>query len=720
MENTDSDLNSMQASIEIHDLSVKIRAARKQYYTDDGSDVDDAVYDQWMVRLQELEARFPEHRRASSPSEEIGAPAAGGFRKIRHASPMLSLENAFNSGDLVEFDQRTRRFLGMDEDERLDYVAEPKIDGLAISLTYSDGSLLHAATRGGGDVGEDVTANIRTISTIPETVSGAPEFMEIRGEVFMAHDNFDRLNRDILADAATSDTTPRTYANPRNAASGAVRQIDPAITAARKLEFAAHSFGNLSRSLAPTHYLSIKCLAEMGIPVNTMIETFDSMDGVIEYYDHLSGMRDRLGFDIDGMACKVNDHATQLRLGSRSTWPRWAIACKFPPEKAWTKLVSIEIQVGRTGVLSPVAKLEPVRVGGVNVSSVTLHNEDYIAGTGSSGEPIRNGIDIRIGDTVEVYRSGDVIPKISNVNLNKRPSDARAYSFPKTCPSCGSPVVREGGDAMRRCIGGQDCDAQLFERLRHFVSQEAMNIEGLGGKSIEQFFKTEDEQGNRLLRYPVDIFTLETRLNASTRPLGEWEGWGKISAANLFREINERRSVDFSRLLFALGIRYIGRRVAERIADHFGSWDNFHEGLSAALESPDMKWGELMGIDGIGDRTAASLLEAFAEPEFHAMVERLVGQLDIVSQSDSTVTRTPLTGKTIVFTGTLETMKRAEAKARAEAMGARIYGAVSKKVDLVVLGKGSGAKEKKARELGLRILAEDEWLEILDQDQHVF
>ncbi|MCY4259330.1 MAG: NAD-dependent DNA ligase LigA [Rhodobacteraceae bacterium] len=627
---------------------------------------------------------------------------------------MLSLDNAFKPEDLIEFDLRTRRFLGLDAAAALSYVAEPKIDGLAISLLYRHGELVRAATRGGGEIGEDVTANIRTIATIPKHLRNAPELMEIRGEIFMTHEAFAALNRDLETAASRGGGVAQTYANPRNAASGAVRQLDPAITATRQLSFVAHSIGAISGRLASGHHAAIRRLGAMGLPISTLCETFQDINAGIAYYKRITAMRAELDFDIDGMTCKVDDLALQERLGSQSAWPRWAIACKFPPETAWTRLLGIEIQIGRTGALSPVAKVETVRVGGVDVSSVTLHNEDYIAGISADGSFIRNGADIRVGDTVEVYRSGDVIPKIGQVDLARRPADARPYVFPSTCPECGSKAIREGDDAVRRCIGVHTCRAQILGRLKHFVSREAMNIEGLGGKIIEQFFTREDTDGVPLIRSPLDIYRLESRLATFDPPLADWPGWGESSEANLFREINAARKVTFARLLFALGIRFAGVRSAERIAEHFGDWATFDRSLEATIATLGHGWTDVMGIDGIGDRTAASLLEAFIDPGFRAMVTALVAEVDFDEEGEGEHRQTPLTGKTIVFTGTLTSMKRAEAKSRAAAMGAKIYSSVSKNVDIVVCGPGSGTKERKARDLDLRIMDEDEWLAILN------
>jgi len=706
-------LKKTEAETEIQVLSRQIRQAREQYYNENASDVDDDTFDAWMVRLRAIETRFPDLKSTHSPSDAVGAPAASGFRKVRHESPMLSLENAFNSNDLIEFDHRIQRFLGLTND-RITYVAEPKIDGLAISLLYREGRLVQAATRGGGEVGEDVTANIRTISTIPDHLKDAPATLEVRGEIFMTHAAFKALNRDQREAAEATGTAPQTYANPRNATSGAVRQQDAAITATRQLEFVAHSFGFVSERLASGHFAAIQRLGTMGLPISEHMATLDSINDIIDYHTWLTDKRQTLGYDIDGMTCKVDDLELQARLGSRSAWPRWAIACKFPPETAWARLADIEIQVGRTGALSPVAKVDTVHVGGVDVSSVTLHNEDYIAGISSDGSSIRNGVDIRIGDTVKVYRSGDVIPKISEVDLAKRPPDATRYIFPDTCPSCGASAVRDDGDAVRRCTAVHDCTAQTLGRLKHFVSRQAMNIEGLGGKIIEQFFTKRDADGRPLIRSPLDIYTLESCLRTFDPPLATWPGWGESSAANLFREINDTRKVTFTRLLFALGIRFVGERAAERIAEHFADWPAFLLSLETAMRNPDAGWTEVKGIDGIGDRTSESLLKAFANQEFRAMVIALVAELELTGLATAVRAQTPLTGKTLVFTGTLASMKRAEAKSRAEAMGAKIYGSVSSTVDIVVCGPGSGAKERRARELGLEIMNEEEWLATLN------
>ena len=701
----------------ISELSTKIRKASDEYYNQNESSVSDTEYDKWKVRLIELEKLFPALKQDNSPSDQVGAPASGRFRKVKHVKPMLSMENAFNKEDLLEFDRRTRNYLGVGTECSISYTAEPKIDGIAISLTYKKGKLVLAATRGGGEIGEDVTRNIRTIEQIPTEIEQAPDFMEIRGEIFMKHADFEALNQGLIeaseVDEAEARKKPRLYSNPRNAASGAVRQLDPEITRARNLSFIAHGWGHLSDTLAPSQMQSMKRLESFGFPINSLICESKSMDDVIAYYDKISVARSTLEFDIDGIACKINDVGLQERLGHRSAWPRWAIACKFPPDTSWTRITGIDIQVGRTGALSPVARLETVFVGGVNVTNVTLHNEDYIAGVGADSKPIRNGIDIRIGDLVEVYRSGDVIPKISGVDLTCRLESAKPFEFPNTCPICGSPALRTEGDAVRRCTGGLNCQAQIIEWLKHFVSIDAFNIEGFGEKIIEQFFEVTLANDKKLLKEPADIFRLEENISTGDHALKDWKGWGENSAQNLFNEINKKRTVSFARFLYSLGIRYVGMRSAERIADHFGNWERFYSELGNALLHPELNWDELVAIDGIGINTAKSIQDTFLDNKFRTMIEDLVSSVTIEAHSRSQIIESPIANKSIVFTGGLTSMTRAEAKARAEAQGARIYGSVSKNIDIVVAGEGSGSKEKKAQALGLEILNEEQWLNLI-------
>jgi len=533
-------LTEAQAKDELARLAKMLAKADAAYHTDDAPVMSDADYDALKARNAAIEARFPALKRADSASDRVGAAPAEAFAKVRHAQRMLSLGNAFDAGEITEFDTRIRRYLGLDADAPLAYTSEPKIDGLSLSLRYENGRLVQAATRGDGETGENVTANARTIDDIPETLDRAPDLLEVRGEVYMSHADFAALND------RQAERGQKTFANPRNAAAGSLRQLDSAITAARPLRFFAYGWGELSAPLADTQMGAIERLSALGFATNPLITLCDGPEALLAHYRDIEQARATLGYDIDGVVCKVNELALQARLGYRATTPRWAIAHKFPAELAWTRLEAIDIQVGRTGALSPVARLAPVTVGGVVVSNATLHNEDYIAGRGASGEVIRpdqdgNPKDIRAGDWVQVYRAGDVIPKIADVNLGKRPESACRYAFPTTCPECGSDAVREPGDAVRRCVGGLICPAQAVERLKHFVSRAAFDIEGLGAKQVESFYR------DGWIAEPADIFTLEERYGPGCMTqLKNREGWGEKSAKNLFDAIDEKRKIPFA------------------------------------------------------------------------------------------------------------------------------------------------------------------------------
>lgn len=693
-------LTEAEASAELDRLAAEIARADHAYHQKDAPEISDAEYDALKRRNAEIEARFPHLKRADSPSERVGAAPAEAFGKIRHSVRMLSLANAFDADEVREFDARIRKYLGLDTDTPLACTAEPKIDGVSLSLRYENGALIHAATRGDGETGEDVTANARVIPDIPTRLAGAPALLEVRGEVYMRHADFQALN------ARGADNGGRTFANPRNAAAGSLRQLDPEITRARPLSYFAYGWGALSEPLAMTQMASIERLAALGFRTNPFTRICDDVEGLLAHYREIEMRRPALGYDIDGVVYKVNDLALQARLGFRSTTPRWAIAHKFAAETAWTRLEAIDIQVGRTGALSPVARLAPINVGGVLVSNATLHNEDYIQGRDSRGQPIREGRDIRVGDWVQVYRAGDVIPKIADVDLSRRPADAVAYVFPETCPECGSPAVRETGDSARRCTGGLICPAQAVERLRHFVSRNAFDIEGLGAKQIEAFFN--DDQ--LPIREPADIFTLQERDAQNLSKLKNRTGWGETSARNLFRAIDERRRIPLHRLLFALGIRHVGETAATLLAQHFGSWTAFE----ACLTGPaDAAMAELTNINGVGPVMAQSLIDAFANTAERAAIDSLAAHLEILDAELVQVGNSAIAGLTLVFTGTLTRMTRAEAKSRAEALGAKVAGSVSAKTDILVAGEGAGSKATKAEALGVRVIDEDAWLALI-------
>ncbi|SEQ21398.1 DNA ligase (NAD+) [Loktanella sp. DSM 29012] len=739
------DLTADDAARELAELAQTLAQANLAYHRDDAPAIDDAAYDALKRRNAEIEAVFPDLKRADSPSEAVGATVADGFGKVTHAVRMMSLGNAFATEDVTDFDAGIRRYLNLNVDAALRYTAEPKIDGLSLSVRYEDGHLVQAATRGDGAVGENVTENARTISSIPHRLTGAPAVLEVRGEVYMTHADFAALNDRQTAAGA------KPFANPRNAAAGSLRQLDPDITRSRPLHFFAYAWGEVSAPLAQTQSGAIARLTELGFATNPLTLTCENPDELVAHYDRIAADRAALGYDIDGVVYKVDDLDYQRRLGFRSTTPRWAIAHKFPAELAWTQVESIDIQVGRTGALSPVARLTPVTVGGVVVSNATLHNEDYIAGRSAGGSEIRDGTDIRVGDWVEVYRAGDVIPKVSSVDLSRRPDDATRYVFPARCPECGSDAVRDDGDAVRRCTGGLICPAQAIEKLRHFVSRSAFDIEGLGAKQVEYFFADETLP----VREPADIFTLRARNAANLAKLENREGFGKTSAKNLFDAIDAKRAIPMNRLIFALGIRHVGEVAAADLARHFVTWDALMQAVDQAgpaaqahlaadaAEQAERQaataenrrarvkpvrdvvwtdvdtqaraaWDDLVGIDGIGASVAVSLVTTFQQEKERASIARLVAQLtDIVPVAAPVTTGSPVAGKAVVFTGTLEKMTRAEAKARAEALGAKVAGSVSAKTDILIAGPGAGSKADKAAKLGVETIDEDAWLALI-------
>jgi DNA ligase (NAD+) len=694
-------MTEAQARAELAALAAAIAAANTAYHTLDAPDLSDAEYDALKRRNAAIESRFPALKRGDSPSDKVGAQVGDGFGKVPHAVPMLSLENAFEDSDVSDFDDRVRKYLG--QESAISYTAEPKIDGLSLSLRYENGVLMQAATRGDGEVGENVSENARTIADIPQRLSGAPDVLEVRGEVYMSHADFAALNERQLARGE------KTFANPRNAAAGSLRQLDASITAARPLRFFAYAWGALSNPLALTQADSIARLNQLGFQTNPLTVLCSGPSDMLAHYRLIESQRATLGYDIDGVVYKVNDLALQARLGFRSTTPRWAIAHKFPAELAWTWLEAIDIQVGRTGALSPVARLAPVTVGGVVVSNATLHNEDYIAGRDAKGNPIRDGKDIRIGDWVQVYRAGDVIPKIADVDLKKRPGATQPFEFPDICPECGSEAVREAGDAVRRCVGGLICPAQAVERLKHFVARGAFDIEGLGAKQIELFFNDPDLP----VKTPADIFTLAARDAANgLKRLKNRDGFGEKSTSNLFAAIEAKRRIPLDRLIFALGIRHVGEAAAGLLARHYSTWENFESNITHAVEgSPE--WADLTAIDGVGAVLAGSLIAAFQTKAERAAIDALVAHLSVQPVIARTPVDSPVAGLTVVFTGTLEKMTRAEAKARAEALGAKVAGSVSAKTNLLVAGPGAGSKAKDAEKHGVKVIDEDAWLTLI-------
>lgn len=696
-------LTAEDAAAELAQLAVRLGKANLAYHTHDAPEITDAEYDALKRRNAAIEARFPQLIQEDSPSEQVGGALAEGFAKVRHAIRMLSLENAFTAEEVADFVDRVRRYLALAPETPLPFTAEPKIDGLSLSLRYEAGRLIQAATRGDGETGENVTANALTLADIPRQLSGAPEIMEVRGEVYMSHADFLALNE---RQSAAGD---RTFANPRNAAAGSLRQLDAAITRARPLRFFAYAWGELSAPLADTQSGTIARLAELGFPINPHMRLCDGLGEMMATYQAIFEARASLGYDIDGVVYKVDDLALQRRLGFRSTTPRWALAHKFPAELAWTRLEGIDIQVGRTGALSPVARLTPVTVGGVVVANATLHNEDYIAGRDSTGAPIRSGKDIRVGDWVQVYRAGDVIPKVAEVDLDRRPPESVPYDFPRFCPRCGSAAVREEGDSVRLCTGGLACPAQAVEKLKHFVSRAAFDIEGLGAKQVEQFYR------DGWIAAPADIFELEARYGSGLQQVKNREGWGERSAANLFAAIRERRRIPLNRLIFALGIRHVGETASALIAAHYRNWAAFDTAMRQARVGEGPEWEDLIAVNGVGRVMAASLITAMQQEAERKAVDALVAHLDIAPVARRAAADSPVTGKTVVFTGTLEKMTRAEAKARAEALGAKVAGSVSARTDILIAGPGAGSKAAKAADLGVQVIGEDDWLALIGE-----
>ena len=668
-------------------LQAEIAEHDRRYHGEDAPIISDAEYDDLRRRYTALEEAFPELAGADSANRKVGAAPSEKFAKVRHRVPMLSLGNIFADEDVEEFCARVRRFLGLNESAPLDVVAEAKIDGLSCSLRYENGELVQAATRGDGYEGEDVTANVRVVEAIPKRLEGAPKVFEARGEVYMRHADFAALN------ARQAAAGKPVYANPRNFAAGSLRQLDPRMTAERPLQFFAYAWGELSEPFASTQFGAIEAMARFGLPTNPLTRLCRSAGEMLAQYRSIEEKRATLGYDIDGVVYKVNDLTLQQRLGFVSRSPRWAVAHKFPAEQATTIVEAIDVNVGRTGALTPIAKLKPVTVGGVVVSNATLHNEDEIERK-----------DVRVGDTVLVQRAGDVIPQVLSVVLDKRPADSKPYVFPETCPICGSAALREidektgEKDVVRRCAGTLICPAQAIEGLKHFVSRNAFDIEGLGEKLIELFF-TEG-----LIRTPADIFTLKARDGQGRPPLRDWEGFGETSARNLFNAIDARRTIPINRFVYALGIRHVGETNARRLARHFGDW----ESLRAAARAENAA-EELSGVGGIGPVVAEAIADFFAEPRNETALDALVKEVT-VEPMEAIAAGHPLAGQTIVFTGSLERMTRDEAKAVAERLGAKVSGSISAKTNLVVAGPGAGSKLAKARELGVETIDEDEWI----------
>ncbi len=699
-------LNEAEAAKELERLACEIAEHDARYHAEDNPTISDAEYDALRRRNLAIEQRYPNLVREDSPSTKVGFVALDKFEKVTHAIAMLSLDNAFNDEDVRDFADRVRRFLKLDNSYVLGLTAEPKIDGLSLSLRYERGRLITAATRGDGTTGENVTENARTISDIPQVLAGdnIPDIVEIRGEVYMTHAAFQDLNRRMEAEGKA------TYVNPRNTAAGSLRQLDSAITATRPLRFFAYAWGEMSSMPTQSQIGMVKWMEEVGFRINPLMQHFENVDEMLEHYRLIERERPELEYDIDGVVYKVDDLGLQSRLGFVSRFPRWAIAHKFPAEKAWTILRDIEIQVGRTGALTPVARLEPVTVGGVVVTNATLHNADYVKGIGNKGEEIRGGKDLRVGDHVMLQRAGDVIPQILDVDLEKREPSAQEFEFPTVCPACGSHAIREHNDktgkldSVTRCTGGLVCPAQAIERLKHFVARGALDIDGLGDKQVEAFY----HQGR--IADAADIFTLRDRDARSLKKLKDVEGWGATSAAKLFDAIDARRNVELYRLIYGLGIRHVGEKTAKDLARSFEDLEGFDKAMRNLGCATNYE--ELIAIDGIGGTVAEALKEFFDEQRNVNVWDRLLEQVDPTPPELPTAD-SPVAGKTVVFTGSLEKMTRDEAKAMAERLGAKVSGSVSAKTDLLVAGPGAGSKLKKATDLGIETIDEDDWFELI-------
>jgi DNA ligase (NAD+) len=682
------ELTDRTAKIELERLANVIEE-HNRFYADGNEKISNAEYDSLLIRNSAIEERFPHLVREDSPSKKVGYAPSGKFGKVQHTVPMLSLANAFSEDDIKDFFDKVRRFLGLDEMEEIEIFVEPKIDGLSFSARYEHGVFVRGATRGDGTTGEDITENLRQI--VPDKLQGTfPDILEIRGEVYMSHQDFQKLNDEQQKNRG------KIFANPRNAAAGSLRQLDANITKSRNLKYFIYGWGEISSDISKTQSDIMECFKAMGLATNPLSVKVNNLSQVINNYKLMYAKRPQLDYDIDGIVYKVNSLDWQKRLGAISRSPRWAIAHKFPAEQAKTILEKITIQVGRTGALTPVAELVPINVGGVVVSRATLHNKDEIERK-----------DIREGDTVVIQRAGDVIPQIVEVDKNLRPKCSTPFIFPETCPDCGSLTQKEEGEAVTRCTGGLVCKAQIVERLKHFVSRDAFDIEGLGEKQIEAFW------AEGIISKLSDIFDLEENDKKSLKSITNKDGWGKKSAENLFNAIRQRKNIELNRLIYALGIRFVGTSTAKLLAFRYGSFANWKQNMiDAALDENSEAYNELLSIDGIGKKVASSITSFFTEAHNIAELNELSSKLNIQNVEKPTA-NSPVTAKTVVFTGTLVKMSRAEAKSKAESLGAKVSGSVSAKTDIVIAGEDAGSKLKKAQELGVRVISEDEWLELI-------
>ncbi|MDG2355182.1 MAG: NAD-dependent DNA ligase LigA [Paracoccaceae bacterium] len=682
-------------------LAKEIELASKKYFQEDSPLLTDGEFDSLVARYKKLKKENPDLVADNDPMIDIGSPPLSAFAKVKHDVPLLSLSNAFNQDDVIRFDESVKRFLGLGSSHKLDYLAEPKIDGLSLALKYINGKLFTAATRGDGKIGEDVTRNAITIRDIPTTISNAPEILEVRGEVYILKSDFNKFNE------FQRSKKEKIFANARNAAAGSLRQLNSEVTKNRPLRFFAYSLGTISYNLVPSQEQLMKVLSNFGFTVNADRHSCRGVNQLLQTYEHICNKRESLDYEVDGIVYKVNNFSYQERLGARSNSPRWAIAHKFPAEESFTKLLSIEIQVGRTGTLSPVAKLEPVEIGGVMVSSATLHNEDFIKGFDNAGNRIRDGIDIRVGDLVSVYRAGDVIPKVKSINLAERKIDSKPFIFPNCCPECGGELTKQQNESVIRCDAGLSCRAQVLERMKHFVSKQGCSIEGLGEKQIICFYDL------GWLSTPVDIFRLKSNHGKnSVRPLEKLANWGKKSAENLFDSIDDSRDLGLERFINALGIRYVGEVVSLTLARYYETWPVFHKKMLNIARGKTDDFEELTNIDGIGLKSAEELRIYFESKETEKLVEELLLEINITKSVSRTVL-SPVSGLTVVFTGSLEAMSRSEAKSFAEKMGAKVSNTISSKTSILICGSGAGSKLRKAKKIGIKVLTENEWIKLV-------
>ncbi len=687
-----ADLTEEQARKELEQIAAEMAKSDIAYYQNDNPYLTDAEYDALKRRNEQIEQRFPQLVRTNSPSQKVGAPLLSAFKKVPHRFPMLSLGDVFSSEGVADFIMSVKRFLNTAAD--ISFMAEPKIDGLSFSARYENGKFVQGATRGDGVTGEDITENLKTIRQLPLEIKGnVPAVLEIRGEVYMSKADFFALNEKYQAEGK------KTFANPRNAAAGSLRQLDAKITAERNLSLFAYTWGEVSERVWDSQEDFFNHLREWGFPTNPHNRLCHNLEEIEDNFSRLMEIRAALPYDIDGLVYKVNNIALQERLGFLTRTPRWAIAHKFPAEQAVTTINNIRVQVGRTGALTPVADLEPVNVGGVIVSHATLHNEDEIKRK-----------DIRIGDAVIIQRAGDVIPQVVEVIKDKRPTDSQEFVFPETCPVCGAHAVREEDEAVRRCTGGLTCPAQAKERLIHFVSREAFDIAGLGSTIIDDFYN------EGILHNPADIFTLEARNSggdlfshqkSTVLHLEQREGWGKKSVEKLFHAIAIKRRISLPRFIYALGIRQVGTATALLLARHYGNFAKFMN------EMINKETGPLVTIDGIGPSMATDIVEFFQEEHNRTIINKLLNEITVEDFIDDTDYNSPIAGKTVVFTGTLNRMTRSEAKAKAQSLGAKVAGSVSAKTNYVVMGADAGSKAAKAKDLGVAILSEDEFLDLI-------